>query len=1193
MRTAQTFSQVTIDPASSSSDFPRGYQVFVSNDAVTWGDPVASGTGGGGLLTIAFPTQTARFVGVVQTGASTSWWSIVEINVYGPGAVPQVALTPAAWVATASSTSGSDVASHVFDGVAATRWSSGVPQANGQSFQVDLLSAQPLTGVAMDSGSSSPSDYARAFQIYATNDLGNWGAPLASGSGTNAFIKTSFATTPARYLKIVLTGSSSSWWSIAELTVYGVGTFTPAATALPRLGWTASASVACASAATPAQALDDDATTRFATCQNQASGQTFVVDMQVARTFTKVTLDAGTFNGDSARAYQVYVSNDGVSFGAPVATGTGATQLITINVPSQTARYVEIVQTGAAPANWWSIAELNVYGLPPVELLRDGWVASASAGASTAAAAIDGNASTRWTTSAPQVSGQWFQLDMRAAQSFNQIVLDATGASSDDPRAYAVYVSNDGASFGAPVATGAGSAAVVSIGFADQTARYVRVVQTSSTSSWWSAFEVNVYASPTIVQIQSYIDRAYYASTDVVSSFVFQGEQIDCIPFAAQHSVKAWLAQGVSMPTTIPAAPPHRPGAPPVTLPLALSFSGQPDVNGRPSQCPSGTVPLSRPTVAQIQAAGGVAAYKQSIVPRAKLLGSRQGVENDCWLNGSATPGGPLLPGDGSQIGSRNATDYDHAVGIQNSGWQPAGAPGFYGMSMATPIYQPNVVMNTTFDDTGLEHTDSQLWVQTGTCDNEYNPIADYAFGESRNQCRLGSACTTCVGADCANCAVQSLEVVSLTQEGIANQMPSGVNETRLQVFITSDGYYSAYCFAGTGRCTGCPSTPGPAGEGSDCFVALPQAPFKPNQLLTPNGGLGAAQYGIVPQDITFSVWNGASTGMPGWWVYVDDEPIGWYPPQAFNWPDGSPGPLGTGVATYAQAGGEVFDTWPGGKHTDTAMVSDNAASAGYKYAAYARNVEYYDVAKTPHDASLTYLVPPASEGDASIPGLCGLDSGGWTDAASAPGAYSLSTTTPPGDASWGTYFYFGGGQLSKEIGPAASTAQPVAILYHQYAACNFVPTNPGAAATGSNAAYVLFAIEGLDNNGLGTIDFHFDPARLYVVDPNTGLRDYSAATPTLQLYRYIIGTDAALAQTVPRNVADVDGALIGYVALIVTTKATDGPSEANATTYNLAYDRQPGDPPVVLFNNSSSHPSTIGQDDCSKLGLSATVTNF
>ena len=54
----------------------------MSNDGVTWSSPVASGVGNGPLVAASFPTQTARFIRVIQTGSSGSWWSIAEFYAF-------------------------------------------------------------------------------------------------------------------------------------------------------------------------------------------------------------------------------------------------------------------------------------------------------------------------------------------------------------------------------------------------------------------------------------------------------------------------------------------------------------------------------------------------------------------------------------------------------------------------------------------------------------------------------------------------------------------------------------------------------------------------------------------------------------------------------------------------------------------------------------------------------------------------------------------------------------------------------------------------------------------------------------------------------------------------------------------------------------------------------------------------------
>ena len=93
----------------------------------------------------------------------------------------------------------------------------------------------------------------------------------------------------------------------------------------------------------------------------------------------------------------------------------------------------------------------------------------------------------------PQYAGQWLSVDMQTPRNFDKIILDNTWACWDYPRGYAVSVSNDGTNWGAPVASGAGQLGMTAITFPEQTARYLRVVQTGTNDTYhWSIFELDV-----------------------------------------------------------------------------------------------------------------------------------------------------------------------------------------------------------------------------------------------------------------------------------------------------------------------------------------------------------------------------------------------------------------------------------------------------------------------------------------------------------------------------------------------------------------------------------------------------------------------------------------------------------------------------------------------------------------------------
>jgi hypothetical protein len=127
-------------------------------------------------------------------------------------------------------------------------------------------------------------------------------------------------------------------------------------------------------------------------------------------------------------------------------------------------------------------------------LSRANWVASSSVAGSAPSAAIDGNLGTRWTTGEDMASGMWFEVNMQSAQTFNEITMDSAGSANDYARGYSVYVSSDGATWGNPIATGTGTAALITVTFPTQTAQYIQVVQTGAANYWWSIAEFNAYA---------------------------------------------------------------------------------------------------------------------------------------------------------------------------------------------------------------------------------------------------------------------------------------------------------------------------------------------------------------------------------------------------------------------------------------------------------------------------------------------------------------------------------------------------------------------------------------------------------------------------------------------------------------------------------------------------------------------------
>jgi beta-glucosidase len=106
---------------------------------------------------------------------------------------------------------------------------------------------------------------------------------------------------------------------------------------------------------------------------------------------------------------------------------------------------------------------------------------------------LDGNAATRWSSGAPMANGNTVTLDLGAARTFSRVAMDSGSSTADYARGYTIAVSTDGSTWRS-VGSGAGTSALVSASIGSQTARYVRITQTGSATSWWSIAELNLYS---------------------------------------------------------------------------------------------------------------------------------------------------------------------------------------------------------------------------------------------------------------------------------------------------------------------------------------------------------------------------------------------------------------------------------------------------------------------------------------------------------------------------------------------------------------------------------------------------------------------------------------------------------------------------------------------------------------------------
>ena len=77
----QAVNSVILDTTGSAGDFPRTYELYVSNQANDFGAAAASGKGS--ALTEITCDAVGRYVKIVQTARQGGWWSVHELKING------------------------------------------------------------------------------------------------------------------------------------------------------------------------------------------------------------------------------------------------------------------------------------------------------------------------------------------------------------------------------------------------------------------------------------------------------------------------------------------------------------------------------------------------------------------------------------------------------------------------------------------------------------------------------------------------------------------------------------------------------------------------------------------------------------------------------------------------------------------------------------------------------------------------------------------------------------------------------------------------------------------------------------------------------------------------------------------------------------------------------------------------------
>lgn len=422
----------------------------------------------------------------------------------------ETALNRSQWTITSSSNG--DQTKNAIDGNLSTRWTSGHGQTNGDWIQIDLGAKTSFNQIVLDTGASSAGDYIRQYQVYASNDGVNWGSAIADGTGSGQKVAITLPTQTAQYIRIVNIGSSGNWWSIGEINVYA-----------PSNG-TNSGSITGPTAVSNSLQLQTwtspEGSQVTVVYNGTDSSKSFPISADSAVTYTLPGGASAMFaitNASSLRQPAIgsltpnegmpgqTVTINGSNFGNVQGLGTVDFGSIPGSIRSWSDSSIGVTVPNGLPEGTVTVSVYGSNGLfagkssfnvkiPPA-LPRAGWVAAASNVSpygDVPGNMLDGNPNTRYSSGTGQRNGLWITVDMGQLQTFNEIAMDSGTSAGDYARSADVYASTDGTNW-TKVSSVTGNGPLEIATFPVQTARYIKVVNTGSSGSWWSIAEFNAY----------------------------------------------------------------------------------------------------------------------------------------------------------------------------------------------------------------------------------------------------------------------------------------------------------------------------------------------------------------------------------------------------------------------------------------------------------------------------------------------------------------------------------------------------------------------------------------------------------------------------------------------------------------------------------------------------------------------------
>jgi len=140
----------------------------------------------------------------------------------------------------------------------------------------------------------------------------------------------------------------------------------------------------------------------------------------------------------------------------------------------------------------WTIDALSK--AVPQALDRKQWKVTASHNSKQAKLAIDGKSKTRYTSSASQKDGMWYQIEFPETVNLTSVRLDSASSVNDFPSSYQAEISLDGKKWNKVQKTVKGEYSLTSVQFPAASAKFFRITTKSNKRLFWSIHEIQAFA---------------------------------------------------------------------------------------------------------------------------------------------------------------------------------------------------------------------------------------------------------------------------------------------------------------------------------------------------------------------------------------------------------------------------------------------------------------------------------------------------------------------------------------------------------------------------------------------------------------------------------------------------------------------------------------------------------------------------